>query len=734
MPHLCGATLLALHKKSGGLRPIAVGEVLRRLASKCLANSVRSQILSSLSPLQMGVGVKGGCEAIIHTASLLLASKDTNICWTLLLDFSNAFNSVNREAMFTQFRKHIPGLSAWMESCYSGQPLLLLGEDIIHSCSGVQQGDPLGPLGFALTLHLLAKKVKAEVPDLALNIWYLDDGTLMGSPDDLAAALDIVEKEGPSLGLHLNRSKSLLYIPKEEDESLSPLPSDIPTTRDGFTLLGCPIGPPSYCEGVFQTRLERVKTSLGHLRDMADAQLEMTLLRSCLALPKVSFVLRACPPSHIHHSTNLFDATIRHTLEDIVGGPVSDWSWLKAGLPSSLGGLNLRSASLHAPAAFIASTSASQPLVEQILGHTPSSFLNIRDTVSALAAAAVNSNWLSLEDIDVPLRQHSLSAVIDKAIFDRLLVSAPSIRSRALALSSSLPHAGDWLNVVPADYLGLHLRDRELRCCLRYWLGTPMHSKPYPCPECRSTADPFGDHQVGCGGNGDRISHHNAVRDVLFSAAQSAALAPSKETPGLIISTLSRPADILLPNWSRGCPAALDFHVISPLQDLTVAEASFTPGHALQVGVRRKLDSSLSACREAGLLFVPLVAESLGGLAEDTISTIRIIGQAISDRCGTSDRATTTKQLFSRVAIALWRGCGFTGYHHLPPSLTVLLNYVFCFCFVLFLIPFTGCYVASGKGAGHFKSLTVAVYGRLAGKSWALKRNSAAWVSGPSRK
>ena len=47
--------------------------------------------------------------------------------------------------------------------------------------------------------------------------------------------------------------------------------------------------------------------------------------------------------------------------------------------------------------------------------------------------------------------------------------------------------------------------------------------------------------------------------------------------------------------------------------------------------------------------------------------------------------------------------CGFTGYHHLPPSLTVLLNYVFCFCFVLFLIPFTGCYVASGKGTGHLK-------------------------------
>ena len=39
---LCGATLLAVKKKSGGLRPIAVGEVLRRLTSKCLSKGHRS--------------------------------------------------------------------------------------------------------------------------------------------------------------------------------------------------------------------------------------------------------------------------------------------------------------------------------------------------------------------------------------------------------------------------------------------------------------------------------------------------------------------------------------------------------------------------------------------------------------------------------------------------------------------------------------------------------------------
>ena len=68
-------------------------------------------------------------------------------------DFRNAFNNINWDAMFVEIRRCIPSISAWMESCYSCQPFLLLGKDSIHSCCGVQQGDPLGPLGFALSLH-----------------------------------------------------------------------------------------------------------------------------------------------------------------------------------------------------------------------------------------------------------------------------------------------------------------------------------------------------------------------------------------------------------------------------------------------------------------------------------------------------------------------------------------------------------------------------------------------------
>ena len=126
VPYLCGASLLACQKKGGGLRPIAVGEVLRRLSSKCLSRAVQRDAFRSLTPLQVGVGVKTGCEAIVHSVTRTL--EDPNIqpeeCWTLLLDFSNAFNSIPHGRMFEEVRARLPSIAAWMESCYGAQPIL----------------------------------------------------------------------------------------------------------------------------------------------------------------------------------------------------------------------------------------------------------------------------------------------------------------------------------------------------------------------------------------------------------------------------------------------------------------------------------------------------------------------------------------------------------------------------------------------------------------------------------
>ena len=183
------------------------------------------------------------------------------------------------------------------------------------------------------------------------------------------------------------------------------------------------------------------------------------------------------------------------------------------------------------------------PLVERILGYSPGPSPHVLPAIAAFAAAANRPDWTSLYDVDVPIYQRSLSVAIDEVIYKNLLSTAPDTRFRALAHSSSL---GDWLNVVPSAPLGLHIHDREFRCSSRYWLGVPLYGSNYLCPECGLQADMMGDHQVGCG---DRISRHNNIRDVLFSAAQSAALGPRKEAPGIVSNSSARPADILLPTY-----------------------------------------------------------------------------------------------------------------------------------------------------------------------------------------
>ena len=57
---LFASNLTALRKKDGGIRPIAVGNVFRRLASKIAAKRVIPELRRLLPPVQLGVGVSGG--------------------------------------------------------------------------------------------------------------------------------------------------------------------------------------------------------------------------------------------------------------------------------------------------------------------------------------------------------------------------------------------------------------------------------------------------------------------------------------------------------------------------------------------------------------------------------------------------------------------------------------------------------------------------------------------------
>ena len=269
----------------------------------------------------------------------------------------------------------------------------------------------------------------------------------------------------------------------------------------------------------------------------------------------------------LQQSIPLFDSVIHGYLSHLLGGCPPPWSLLKASLPIVMGGLGLRRASLHGPAAFLGSVALTRIL--------SSRFQITASPMIPLSQFFSHYDWSKLDDFDFPISQRALSHAIDQYSSESLLVQAPDSRHRALVLSTSIPHSGDWLKAIPSSALNLHFFDREFRICLQYWLGVPLTSSSHSCFICTRPCEPLGDHAVGCGGNGDRILHHNALRDVLHSVAQSAGLSPRMEVPALIPDSSSHPADLFLPHWQGGRPAAADVTVISPMQVLTAGGINF---------------------------------------------------------------------------------------------------------------------------------------------------------------
>ena len=105
-PILCSATLNALKKLKGGVRPIAVGEVIRRLIAKCIARDANSKAADLFNTKQLRVAVRGGAEGIVHATRVsfekLQKTKNSGI---LQIDFKNSFNSVKKKQSFGTSRK-----------------------------------------------------------------------------------------------------------------------------------------------------------------------------------------------------------------------------------------------------------------------------------------------------------------------------------------------------------------------------------------------------------------------------------------------------------------------------------------------------------------------------------------------------------------------------------------------------------------------------------------------------
>ena len=147
--------------QSNDVRPIGIGEVLRRIIGKCVMDIAKEDVQKAVENLQVCAGQHAGAEAAIHAMRKLYDDKDCEA--VLLVDASNAFNTLNREAMMHNIGILCPTLTTFVQNTYRQPAHLILSDgSTITSEEGTTQGDPMAMAIYALSLVALQEKISLQ--------------------------------------------------------------------------------------------------------------------------------------------------------------------------------------------------------------------------------------------------------------------------------------------------------------------------------------------------------------------------------------------------------------------------------------------------------------------------------------------------------------------------------------------------------------------------------------------
>jgi len=130
----------------------------------------------------------------------------------LLVDATNAFNSLNQAAMLLHARVISPQCARFLFNTYRGWSVLVLGGSsaFLYSKEGVTQGDPLSMFMYAIgTLPL---SCSLHDPGRWTQLWYANDASASGTLPELRNWLNLLCSRGPGFGYYPEPTKSFVVV------------------------------------------------------------------------------------------------------------------------------------------------------------------------------------------------------------------------------------------------------------------------------------------------------------------------------------------------------------------------------------------------------------------------------------------------------------------------------------------------------------------------------------------
>jgi hypothetical protein len=660
---LFGAKLLAIRKKTGGIRPIAVGYVWRRLTAKVACSHVKESSSVLLAPRQLGFGIAGGAEAAVRAARRYVDSMKPDEVF-VKIDFRNAFNTLRRDSILEAVAKHFPELLHFAESTISQTSTLQFGDFSLQSDEGAQQGDPLGPLYFCLTFKKLLDDRKSE-----FVIGFLDDVAIGG---EAACALEDfiqLEEAAKSIGLQMNHNKCEIVGLSDDTRFLfTSRGINLPeTTAAQVILLGSPLSAGQHLDALLQDKHQELQRLTKRLEFMPSHD-SLYLLRNVLSAPRLMYLLRTAPCTGSLELMK-FDIVLRESLSITLNIDLDDDRWIQASLPVRWGGLGIRSVVSLAPSAYLASAASTKELTASLL---PPRLRDITDSGFATATSAwiklttsqssvigppspavstlpLDSTTSCLPDSTV---QRDWDSQVCEVQADQLLVNADQPVVRARLLASRSPGSGDWLGAMPLSTIGLKMDNTSIRIAVGLRLGAPV-VRSHICV-CGATVSVNGHHGLSCRYGSGRHSRHNQVNELLCRALVSAGSLATREPHSLCTNSGKRPDGVTQVPWNRGRCLAWDATCPDTFAASHILLSSTQSGSVAAAAERKKCDKYADIT--AGVDFIPVAIETSGVWGEQALNFVKDIGRRLA---ATSHEPRSTMFLRQRISMAVQRGNAF---------------------------------------------------------------------------
>lgn len=490
---LFAGRLIPLEKKGGGVRPIGIGEVLRRIIAKSVSSILNADIQRAAGTLQTCSGVEAGIEAAIHSMRKTF-EKDTSECM-LLVDAKNAFNNLNRSVALNNVRETCPSFHRYLNNSYKAPAKLFVADsgNFILSKEGATQGDPVAMAMYSVATSPFIRTLSTKLDEDTIQAWFADDSAGCGNLHAIKRWWDAICEIGPKYGYFPNPGKTVLIVKGAANLELAEdmfKDTGVTVTVDGERHLGAVIGTKDFRESYVSKKVESWCQDIDELSQIAIEEPQVAYCAYTKGLAhRWKFVQRTI--SEISQLFKPLEKRIKEVfIPNLIGRQISDKERDLFALPLRFGGLGIQDPTKVADKEFSASVILTEELSDLILKQDHDlSKIRKENTVEKKKNLKLRKEIEHLQTFEETKSQFS-------EMQQKFLVLAREKGSYA------------WLSALPLKHLGFVLNKEGFRDAIRLRYNWPIPNVPRQCA-CGVRND--NDHLLICKKGGYIHMRHDAL-------------------------------------------------------------------------------------------------------------------------------------------------------------------------------------------------------------------------------